>query len=414
MDIQCEVCIAGGGPAGMMLGLLLARAGVDVVVLEKHADFLRDFRGDTVHPSTLDILDQLGLQSALARQPHRDVSQLQMSFVDGAFPVADFSRLRTKHPYIRFMPQWEFLNVVAEAAENLPTFRLLREHEVTDLRRVNNVVSGVTAATPLGAIGISATLTVAADGRNSTVREQSRLPLRDFRCPMDVLWFRLPRHDGDVDGLDMHVGSGAIALAIDRGDFWQIAYLVAKGSSSNLRGGSVLAFQQCVATLLPSLAGRVAEISDWDHVKTLGVELNRLRRWHAPGLLCIGDAAHAMSPVGGVGINLAIADAVAAANILTRRLRVGPLNSATLAAVQRRRHFPTVATQLGQRLAHRFLVAPALKSTTPRRAPLLLRLLGAMPFLQKVPALLVGRGLRPEHVDDTLLSGTQSTVTAEL
>ncbi len=402
MDIECDVCIAGGGPAGMMLGLLLARSGVDVVVLEKHADFLRDFRGDTVHPSTLDNLDELGLQDALKRMPHRDVSHLQVSFVDGTYRVADFSRLRVAHPYIRFMPQWEFLNVLAEAAEALPTFRLLRRHEVTDLRREGGVVRGVTANSPDGAVNVTATLTVAADGRTSVVREQSGLSSRDFRAPMDVLWFRVSRATGDAEGLDMHVGAGAAGLAIDRGEFWQVAYIVAKGTGEGIRARNINDFRLRVAVLFPSLAPRVSEIRGWDDVRTLTVQLNRLRQWHAPGLLCIGDAAHAMSPVGGVGINLAIQDAVAAGRIISRRLASGPLNSRTLASIQRRRWLPTVATQFGQRMAHRFLIERVLTSTTSPRAPAPLRLLARTPFLQGVPARLVGVGIRPEHVGPRL------------
>ena len=396
MDIDCEVCVVGGGPAGMMLGLLLAQEGIDVVVLEKHSDFLRDFRGDTVHPSTLDVLDELGLEDATARLPHRDVSRMQVSFSDETYTIADFNQLRVPHPYVRFMPQWEFLTVLAEAAESLPTFRLLRRHEVTDLRRRDGSVTGVVATGPQGPVHVSAGLTVAADGRSSVVRAKSGLVGRDFHAPMDVLWFRVSRSPEDVTGLDMHIGAGAVGLAIDRGDYWQVAHLVEKGTAGALRAGSIEKFRDQVATLIPSLAPKVSEIRGWDDVKTLTVQLNRLKTWHAPGLLCIGDAAHAMSPVGGVGINLAIQDAVAAARILTRHRRTG--QSKTLAAIQRRRHLPTVLTQLGQRLAHRFLVAKVLRSTEPIPAPATVRLMARFPVLQRIPARIVGIGVLPEHI----------------
>lgn len=398
MDIACEVCIVGGGPAGMMLGLLLARKGVDVVVLEKHGDFLRDFRGDTVHPSTLDVLDELGLQDEVSHLPHRDVSRLQVSFVDGTYPVADFSRLSVAHPFIRFMPQWDFLNVLADAAEALPTFRLLRRHEVTDLLRDRGAVVGVVASTPDGTVRVRAALTVAADGRGSVVRDRAGLAVHRFAAPMDVLWFRVSRAAGDAEGLDMHVGPGRLVLAIDRGHYWQVAYVVRKDTDHALRNGDVDVLRRSMSELVPALRTRMSEIHGWDDVRTLTVQLDRLRRWHGPGVLCIGDAAHAMSPVGGVGINLAIQDAVAAARILTRRLASGPLDSTTLAAIQRRRWLPTVATQLGQRAAHRFLVEPALGTTEAVPAPAALRMLARLPFLQGLIGRMVGVGLRPEHV----------------
>ncbi len=405
MEIDTQVCIAGGGPAGMMLGLLLARQGIEVAVLEKHADFLRDFRGDTVHPSTLDVLDELGLHEATRRLPHRDVSQLNVSFADGRYTLADFARLRVPHPYVRFMPQWHFLNALAEQAETLPTFRLLRRHEVTDLHRQRGrgrgrgIVTGVEARSPEGPVRVRAGLTVAADGRGSVVRERAGMEVREFATPMDVLWFRVSREEGESEGLDMHIGSGRLALAIDRGEYWQIAYLVTKGGDRLLREAGIDRFRDSVAELMPAIASRVGEISGWDDVQTLSVQLDRLRRWHAPGLLCIGDAAHAMSPVGGVGINLAIQDAVAAARILGEPLRTGRLRPHQLAAVQRRRRLPTVGTQLLQRVAQRFLVQPALGSERAIPAPAGLRLLARVPALQAIPARVVGVGLRPEHVE---------------
>ncbi len=392
------MCIAGGGPAGMMLGLFLAREGIDVVVLEKHADFLRDFLDDTVHPSTLDVLDELGLQDKLSRLPHRDVSRVQVSFVDGTYPIADFNRLPLAHPYIRFMPQWHFLNVLAEAAEELPTFRLLRRHEVTDVLRHGDAVVGVVADSPGGPVHVRAGLMVAADGRGSVIQRRTRLAVRRFAAPMDVLWFRVGREAADGEGLDMHVGTGRLVLAIDRGDYWQVAYVVHKGTDGVLRAGDVDELRRSMTELVPALGRRMSEIRGWDDVKILTVQLDRLDRWHAPGVLCIGDAAHAMSPVGGVGINLAVQDAVAAARILTRRLRIGPLDTITLVAVQRRRRLPTVATQLGQRAAHRLLVEPALRTNEPVPAPAAVKLLARLPVVQRLIARMVGVGLRPEHV----------------
>lgn len=399
MDLETQVCIVGGGPAGMMTGLLLARKGVDVVVLEKHADFLRDFRGDTVHPSTLDVLDELGLGGSLARLSHRDVSRLQVSFSDGTYRVADFSRLRVAHPYIRFMPQWDFLNVLAGAGEALPNFRLLRNHEVVDVLFLGEAVNGVVAKTPERTVRIRAGLTVAADGRASVVRERTGLRVRHFAAPMDVLWFRVSRVSGDQEGLDMHVGSGRLALAIDRRDYWQVAYVVRKGADKRLRQEDVSVLRQSMADLMPALGSRMSEIRDWDDVKTLTVQLDRLKRWHAPGVLCIGDAAHAMSPLGGVGINLAVQDAVATARILTRRLHAGPWNTRTLAAIQRRRWLPTAGTQLVQRLAQRFLVQRALQTTGEVPAPTPLQVLAHTPAMQTLIARMVGVGLRPEHLD---------------
>ncbi len=396
--VDTDVCVAGGGPAGMMLGLLLARRGLAVTVLEKHPDFLRDFRGDTVHPSTLDVVDELGLGARMAEVPHRDVDTLQFTFADGAYRVADFSRLRVAHPYIRFMPQWDFLDVLADAAEELPTFRLLRGHEVTDVVTEGGVVRGVRARGPQGPVTVTARLTVAADGRGSVVRATAGLPVREFGAPMDVMWFRLTRPAGAASGLGGHVGPGQLVLLIDRGDYWQAAYVIAKGTGDVVRAAGIEAFRAAVAGVVPSLAGVVVELRTWDDVRMLTVRLDRLRRWWTPGLLCIGDAAHAMSPVGGVGINLAVQDAVCAARMLAGPLLAGSISPRDLAAVQARRRLPTVGTQLLQRAAQRFVVAPALSGDGPVHAPAALRLLTRFPALQAVPARLVGVGLRPEHV----------------
>ncbi len=398
MEIESDVCISGGGPAGMMLGLLLARQGVEVTVLERHADFLRDFRGDTVHPSTLAVLDQIGLTSAIAAAPHRDVDEMRATFADGTYRIADFSRLAVAHPYIRFMPQWDFLDVLADAAESMPNFHLLREHEVTDLRRANGTVVGVSALSPEGPVEVTARLTVGADGRDSLVRDRSGLSPRSYGTPMDVLWFRVSRQPNDALGLDMYVGPQRLMLAIDRDHYWQIAYVVAKGGTAKARAAGIEKLRQSVSELAPSLAGPVGELKSWEDVSSLTVRLERLRRWYAPGLLCIGDAAHAMSPIGGVGINLAIQDAVCAARMLRQPLQQHTLSSRVLAAIQKRRSFPTVGTQLGQRAAQRLLVERILASDRPVNAPLGLRILDRLPLLQVIPAHVIGIGLRPERV----------------
>ena len=398
MEIDTDVCISGGGPAGMMLGLLLARQGANVAVLEKHADFLRDFRGDTVHPSTLAVLDQIGLGPALAAAPHRDVDEMRVTFADGTFRLADLSRLPVAHPYIRFMPQWDFLDVLADAAETLPNFRLLRRHEVTDVRRADGVVTGVSAQGPNGPVEVTARLTVAADGRDSVVRDQSGLTSTSYGAPMDVLWFRVSRRPDDAEGLDMHVGARRLMLAIDRDSYWQIAFVVPKGGTLQAREDGIEKLRRSVATLAPDLADRLGELTSWDDISSLTVRLERLDRWHLPGLLCIGDAAHAMSPIGGVGINLAVQDAVCAARMLRRPLQQRTLSSVVLAAIQKRRTFPTVGTQFAQRAAQRLLVERILASDQPVEAPLPLRVLDRFPLLQTLPAWAIGIGLRPERV----------------
>ncbi|REF96452.1 2-polyprenyl-6-methoxyphenol hydroxylase-like FAD-dependent oxidoreductase [Asanoa ferruginea] len=384
----------GGGPAGVVLGLLLARQGVEVTVLEKHADFLRDFRGDTVHPSTLTLLDEIGLGTALAGRPGRKVDSLRATFDDGSVRLADFSRLPGGHPYVLFLPQWDFLDVLADEASKLPTFTLLRSTEVVDVLRDGPRVVGVRTA---DGGEVRARLTVACDGRGSVVRQRLGLRPREFAAPMDVLWFRISRQADDPPGLDMRIGAGGLMLCIDRGDYFQCAYVIAKGGYDEVRADGLDAFRARVAARAPALADRVGELTDWADVRLLTVQLDRLRRWSVPGALLIGDAAHAMSPIGGVGINLAVQDAVATARILGPALAAGRLTDADLDKVRRRRRFPTVVTQAGQRLAQRRLVDPLLHTTGPVKVPAPLRLLGRTPMLQRLAARIVGLGARPEH-----------------
>jgi 2-polyprenyl-6-methoxyphenol hydroxylase-like FAD-dependent oxidoreductase len=382
-----------------MLGLLLARAGVEVLVLEKHADFLRDFRGDTLHPSTLRLFDELGLAGELLSLPHRKAPVVEVTTDAGDFTLADFRRLPGSHRYIAFMPQWDFLDFVVAQARRLPGFQLRMQAEALAVLEERGRVVGVTYRDQAGAEHqVRARLTVAADGRDSGLRRSAGLRPRVFGAPIDVLWFRLPRRPSDPRQSFGRLAAGHLLVLIDRGAHWQIAYAIAKDTTAALQAAGLPRFRASVAELVPFLADRVGELAGWEDVRLLRVQVNRLRRWFRPGLLCIGDAAHAMSPVGGVGINLAVHDAVAAANRLAGPLRDGTVSSRHLAAVQLRRMLPTMVIQRGQRTIQDRFLSPLLAGRRSARPPLVLRVLRRYPVLQAIPARIVGIGILPEHV----------------
>ncbi|MDP3897163.1 MAG: FAD-dependent oxidoreductase [Mesorhizobium sp.] len=397
-SLTTKCCIAGGGPAGMMLGLLLARAGIDVVVLEKHSDFLRDFRGDTLHPSTLEVMHELGLDDRLLALPHQKVHELAGQFGDTGGIMADFRHLPVRHPYIVLMPQWDFLNFLAGEASRYPRFRHRMNAEATDLILHDGRVAGVAAETAEGMLHVKAELVVDCTGRDSRLRARAGLSVQNLGAPIDVLWFRLSRQPADTDQTGGRFDNGSIFVRLNRGDYWQCAHVIPKGGADAIRARGIDAFRATVAPLLPFSTERADELRSFDDVKLLSVAVDRLATWHRPGFLCIGDAAHAMSPVGGVGINLAIQDAVAAANILAGPLRSGTLSNDDLAEVQRRRLFPTRLTQAAQIFAQNRVLAPALAARQAVRAPLPVRMLARFPMLRRIPARLIGMGVRPEHV----------------
>jgi 2-polyprenyl-6-methoxyphenol hydroxylase-like FAD-dependent oxidoreductase len=397
-NITTRCCIAGGGPAGMMLGLLLARAGIDVVVLEQHADFLRDFRGDTVHPSTMQVMDELGLLDAFLTRPHSEVRTLAGQIGDDYVELADFTHLPTRAKFVAFMPQWDFLDFLAEQAKRYPTFRLLMSTEATGLMREGDRMVGVTARGPDGNLEINAHLTIAADGRHSTLRDGAGFEVVEIGAPMDVLWLRLSKSPNDPGQTLGRIDAGRIFIMLDRNDYWQCAFVIPKGGIDAVHARGLEAFRADIVRLAPFLHDRVNELASWDDVKLLTVAVNRLNTWFRPGLLCIGDAAHAMSPVGGVGINLAIQDADAAANILVPRLREGGATVDDLRAVQRRREPPTRKTQSLQVAIQNRVIGNVLSRTTTPRAPFAMRLLGWFPVLRRLPARIIGMGFRPEHI----------------
>jgi 2-polyprenyl-6-methoxyphenol hydroxylase-like FAD-dependent oxidoreductase len=393
--LSVRACIAGGGPAGMILGLLLARAGVEVVVLEKHADFLRDFRGDTIHPSTLEVMHELGLLEDLLKLPHQKAERMEARMGDATLHI-DFSHLSTRCRYIAFMPQWDFLNFVAAHAKTYSSFQLRTRAEVTDLIEEGGRVTGVRAATPDGALRVSASLVVGCDGRHSVVRDRAGLTVTEIGAPMDVLWFRLSRRPGDPSQPMARFESGGIFVMLNQGGHWQCGFVIPKGAFAEIRAKGLPAFRDSVSARASLVTDRVAELRDWEQVKLLTVRVDRLERWYREGLLCIGDAAHAMSPVGGVGINLAIQDAVATANLLTGPLRAGRLTVEDLKRVQQRREFPTRVTQRIQVAVQNRIVGRILGGSFT--APLAVRLMARFPWLRRIPGWLIGNGIRPEHV----------------
>jgi 2-polyprenyl-6-methoxyphenol hydroxylase-like FAD-dependent oxidoreductase len=397
MKLRC--CVVGGGPAGMMLGYLLGRAGIDVVVVEKHADFFRDFRGDTVHPSTLQVMDELGLIDGFLRLPHQRLQKLEGMFGGTSVRIADLSRLHVKYPFIAFMPQWDFLNFLRESGKRFASLKVMMSTEAIDLIRRGDVIAGVRATTPEGPLDIEADLTVACDGRHSLVRERAGLAVEEIGAPMDVLWFRAGRTPNETENVFARVEPGKMMVTFDRGNYWQCAYVIAKGQYDAVKARGLQALLDDVARMAPILKSGLADVKSWDDVKLLTVAINRLKRWTLPGLLCIGDAAHAMSPVGGVGVNLAVQDAVAAANLLAAKLASGCPSEDELDAVRRRREFPVKITQKMQVVAQNNIISAALKDGgRPVEVPLAVRLVTAVPWLQGITAHFVGVGVRPEHV----------------
>ena len=381
----------------MMLGYLLARAGVPVIVLEKHNDFFRDFRGDTVHPSTLELMYELGLLADFLKVPHQQLTFVGGVIGDFSFRAADFQHVPTHCKFVALMPQWDFLNFVAAQAKKFACFSLLMQHEAVGLIRDGAQVTGVEVRTPGGPVQIRSSLVVGCDGRHSVTRQAAELELQEYGVPIDVLWFRISRHGGDPDQLLGNINYGRVLVLINRGDYFQAGLIVRKGSFEELKLGGLDAFRKILLQIAPYLGERVEELSDWDQIKLLSVQINRLRRWHRPGLLCIGDAAHAMSPAGGVGINLAIQDAVATANMLATPLKKNRATEATLAKVQKRRKFPTRLTQMLQINAHK-VFRRVFETAGPMKAPWQLKAALHIPGVQRLIARIIGVGIRPEHM----------------
>jgi 2-polyprenyl-6-methoxyphenol hydroxylase-like FAD-dependent oxidoreductase len=396
--ITTQCCIAGGGPAGMMLGFLLARAGVRVVVLEKHADFFRDFRGDTVHPSTLEVMVELGLIDRFLELPLQKVETLSAQIGAEHVEVVDFRHLPTHCKFIALTPQWNFLNFLAEHGRRYPTFDLRMQAEATDLIEEKGRVVGLIAQTPDGPVAIRADLVVGCDGRHSIVRQKAGFKSEDYGAPMDVLWFRLSHKGGDSPDSFGHVEAGKMMIMLDRGDYWQCAYIIPKGGIERVKSEGLEAFREQVVEMTPFLADRVGELKTWDDVKLLSVTVDRLKKWWRPGLICIGDAAHAMSPIGGVGINMAVQDAVAAANRLANPLRAGTVADEDLQAIEQRRTPPMRFTQRLQLAIQQRVISRVLASHERPKPPFFLKLFGVFPILRRIPARLLGVGIRPEHV----------------
>jgi 2-polyprenyl-6-methoxyphenol hydroxylase-like FAD-dependent oxidoreductase len=397
--IETTCCVAGGGPAGVMLGYLLARAGVAVTVLEKHKDFNRDFRGDTVHPSTLELMYELGLLESFLRVPHNKLDSAGGVFGDFPFTAADFRHVPTHCKFVAQMPQWDFLNFLTDEAKQFPGFTLRMENEAIELLTNNGKVRGVTAHTPEGDVDFLADLVVGCDGRHSRMRAAAGLEVQEFGVPIDVLWFRISRVSQDPEEVFGNINYGKALILIPRGEYFQAGLIVGKGSYEQIQQQGIEAFRENIRRIAPYLGERVQELRDWNQISLLSVQINRLKRWHRPGLLCIGDASHAMSPAGGVGINLAIQDAVAAANILAGPLRQGRVTEALLASVQERRELPTRVTQFAQVYAHKAFEA-VFRNPGPAQAPWQLRAIVNIPGVQQVMGHFIGVGVRPEHIAD--------------
>ncbi len=412
-SLQTTCCVVGGGPAGVMLGYLLARKGVEVTVLEKHKDFFRDFRGDTVHPSTLELMYELGLLQQFLQVPHEELQYVGGVIGGFHFKAADFRYVPTHCKFVGLMPQWDFLDFLTAQGRKFKTFDLLMQHEATDLVREDGRVKGVSAQTPEGTREIRADLVVACDGRHSAMRQAAELPLREFGVPIDVLWFRISRRGGDPEQLLGNVNYGHVLILINRGQYFQAGLLIKKGSFDEMKTEGLEAFRNSITRIAPYLSEHVKELQDWEQIKLLTVQLNRLPKWYRPGLLCIGDAAHAMSPVGGVGINLAIQDAVATANLLADALLERRVNEELLARVQQRREFPTRVTQALQANAHKVLNL-VLRNPGPVKAPWQLKAVVGIPGITHVMARVIGMGVRPEHIPGAPRAGCKGMRLAKI
>jgi 2-polyprenyl-6-methoxyphenol hydroxylase-like FAD-dependent oxidoreductase len=397
-EFSTQCCIVGGGPCGLMLGLLLARAGIDVMVVEKHDDFLHDFRGDIIHPSTMEVMFELGLLDEFLKLPHKKEAVVTDHFGDQEFALADFRHLPTRAKFLAMMPQWDFLNFLAQQGRNYPSFQLRMRAEAVEVLEEAGRVTGIRCNTPDGPIDVRAELTMGCDGRHSIVRTRAGLKVVELGAPIDALWFRLSKGGNDPDKSMARLDGGRGIVLMDRGDYWQCALLILKGSLEEMRRNGLPVLRDSVVQLMPTFANRVEELADWEQINLLSATVNRLERWYRPGLLCIGDAAHAMSPIGGVGVNLAVQDAVAAANILWQPLANRTLREHDLRRVQRRREFPARAMQRIQVILHEKVINQALRAKQQPEPPLPVRLLARFPLLRRIPGRIVGMGLRPEHV----------------